>query len=478
MPAFIQKIEIARPATLGSGSWKLSNLRNVTVIVGKNGSGKSILLRSWRDQSHDQVHYVVPERTGEMDFQPNYVSEEMQGASRRNTSGRNFATEYRRRIVGRVQTYFMFRGNHRGDSAPPGNPEEIENLLHLLISDFSIRFQPGNPPYKLTRESNQESITQVDQLSSGEAQLLTIGLDVLTIASIWELENRQERIILLDEPDAHIHPDLQARFADFIFKVGEKYKIQFVIATHSTSLLSALGQFGGEKTGVIYLNRGSDTFIAKTFDSVAREVAACLGGHVLMGPLFGAPLLLVEGDDDYRIWSQVPRHHITNIAVIPTNGDEIRRYQKYLETILGSLSEPSSTPLGYALLDGDKPIPIPNPDNKQQFVKYIGLSCHESENLYLTNEVLALLNLTWPEAAKAISDAHASFREGSALAAAASEWDRKTVDIKCIISDIAKLLDPKGLIWSQRVGVALGRARPSGEMAEFLGATVVAALWR
>ena len=35
-----------------------------------------------------------------------------------------------------------------------------------------------------------------------------------------------------------------------------------------------------------------------------------------MGPLFGVPLLLVEGDDDYRIWNEIPRHHITSFAVI------------------------------------------------------------------------------------------------------------------------------------------------------------------
>ncbi len=52
-----------------------------------------------------------------------------------------------------------------------------------------------------------------------------------------------------------------------------------------------------------------------------------------MGPLFGSPILLVEGDDDYRIWSQVPRHHIVNLAVIPSNGDEIKHYQKTLESI-------------------------------------------------------------------------------------------------------------------------------------------------
>ncbi len=63
----------------------------------------------------------------------------------------------------------------------------------------------------------------------------------------------------------------------------------------------------------IYLDRTKSDFSAQPFTSVTKELSACLGGHALMGPLFGVPILLVEGDDDYRIWSQVPRHHIISL---------------------------------------------------------------------------------------------------------------------------------------------------------------------
>src|SRR5687767_2265394 len=112
-----------------------------------------------------------------------------------------------------------------------------------------------------------------------------------------------------------MHPDLQARFADFLVQVSHRFKLQTVVATHSTTLLAAIGQFADADAAVVYLDRTKSTFIGQAFTSEMKELAACLGGHALMGPLFGVPILLVEGDDDYRIWSQVPRHHITSFAV-------------------------------------------------------------------------------------------------------------------------------------------------------------------
>ncbi len=147
---------------------------------------------------------------------------------------------------------FMTRGNYRGEDKAPGSPQHIEKFVSGLLTDFNLVVTGiAALPYELKRVDTDEIIKNVDQLSSGEAQLVTIGLDILTIASIWEVNGQTHRIILIDEPDAHIHPDLQVRFADFLFQIAEHFELQVVVATHSTSLLAAVGQFGGEKASVI-----------------------------------------------------------------------------------------------------------------------------------------------------------------------------------------------------------------------------------
>ncbi len=478
MPVHINEITIPRISQLGGGDWRLENLTEVTVLFGRNGSGKSVMLRSWRDQSLDNVHYVTPERTGEMDLQPQYMREELEPTGRKNASSRNYMPEYRRRIVARIQAYFMSRGNYRGGDMAPGAPQHIEGFISSLLTDFNLTIVGSAVlPYELTRIENDEIIRNVDQLSSGEAQLVTLGLDILTIASMWEVNKQQNRIMLIDEPDAHIHPDLQVRFADFVYQIVEHFQLQVVIATHSTSQLAALGQFGGDRASVIYLNRRKLNYRAQVFGAVQKELSACLGGHVLMGPLFGAPILLVEGDDDYRIWSQVPRHHITNFSVIPSNGDEMKQYQKTLEQIFSSLRDNDDFPCGYALLDNDKALPTPNDYNRQRNIKYLQLACHESENLYLSDEVLADMETTWDEAKLKIKGSAAEYGQKEELLSSADSWDRKTNDVKPVINQIAQIIDPKSLHWTARVGRVLGKAKPSGQIADFLSSPVVDALW-
>ena len=473
-------ITASRPAPLGGGDWSITNLKSITILFGKNGSGKSLLLRSLRDQSVDTIHYVIPERTGTLDLQPSWLQEESDGNKRSQYGKRNYLAEYRQHVITRIPAYFTTRGSTRKDGVygDLGDPSDLEDLINQLIPDFSIELNgKDNPPYRLTRASDQANVIGIDQLSSGEAQLLTIGLDVLTVGAIWEIENRNERIVLIDEPDAHIHPDLQVRFADFLMQVAEKYSLQIIIATHSTTLMAAVGQFAGEAAGVVYLNRSNNIFEAKPFDDVTKELSACLGGHALMGPLFGVPILLVEGDDDYRIWSQVPRHHVVSFSVIPSQGEEIKQYQKSLQQIFSSLRDPGLGVAGYALIDADKGKPVPSPANPQDQIKYIQLSCHESENLYLADEVLTTIGTNWTDAADLIVARANEFGAKAELLLTAQTWDRKTHDLKLVIKELEQILDTRRVHWTIRTAQVIGRERPVGQVADFLGEEVILALW-
>src|SRR3989344_3600697 len=98
------------------------------------------------------------------------------------------------------------------------------------------------------------------------------------------------RILLLDEPDAHLHPDLQVRFADFIVNVCDSFDLQVLVATHSASLMSAIGQFADVHASIVYFDRTKAEFKAQSFSKAMKELSACLGGHALMGSLFGFPL--------------------------------------------------------------------------------------------------------------------------------------------------------------------------------------------
>jgi ATPase subunit of ABC transporter with duplicated ATPase domains len=104
MPIHHQVVEIARPEFLGGGQWRLSRLNAVNVVLGRNGCGKSQLLRTLRDRSMAASHYVVPERTGEIQFEAGLMVEVLDANRRRERSRGNFSSNYRQEVVTRIQS--------------------------------------------------------------------------------------------------------------------------------------------------------------------------------------------------------------------------------------------------------------------------------------------------------------------------------------------------------------------------------------
>ena len=470
-----QEILINRPAHLGGEQWCLRGLNKVNVLLGRNGCGKSILLRAYRDLFIENSHYIVPERTGDITFEAGLVLNSTTSAGRKNNSQGNFAANYRQNVVTRIQGYYTTRGTKKREDIEH-DPSDLFKFLAIILPDFTISVKNDNPFYELKRVKDGSIVTSVSTLSSGESQLLTIGMDILTIVGVWELEKTQKRVLLIDEPDAHIHPDLQIKFADFVCKISKEYNVQVIVATHSTTLLSALGQFGKDDVSLLYLRPEENFIIAEKYNPITKEIASFLGGHLIMGPLFAAPVMLVEGDDDYRIWVQVARSGKVDICVLPCNGDEIKKYRKTLENMFAALSEDINL-RGIALLDGDKGLPQDQPSSPQKYVPFVQLQCHESENLYLTDEILADLGYTWETAVIKIVEESPKFGSKAKELVNIAKINRQKDDIKNIINEIAEILDSKRLLWTVRLGKYIGKGKPAGMLENFIGADIVRVLW-
>ena len=101
----IENVEIPKPGHLGAGPWQLSGLRQLSVLFGKNGSGKSLLLRHWRDQQPENAHYIIPERIGTFDMAPNLLTELRTSQGRINKSNENFANDYRQQVITRIDAF-------------------------------------------------------------------------------------------------------------------------------------------------------------------------------------------------------------------------------------------------------------------------------------------------------------------------------------------------------------------------------------
>lgn len=119
-------------------------------------------------------------------------------------------------------------------------PTNYKKLQERMKKDFNFDI---NEPYfneksdlYITSTYNETiSENQVDfdfnSSGSGFMQILQI------LAPIYRFCPHKCKIVLLDEPDAHLHPNLQVTLANALQEIQKELSIQIIISTHSTSII-------------------------------------------------------------------------------------------------------------------------------------------------------------------------------------------------------------------------------------------------
>ena len=110
------------------------------------------------------------------------------------------------------------------------------------------------------------------------------------------------------------------------------------------------------------------------------------------------PLLLVEGEDDVRIWQQSVRSSFGRIAVWPTAAGDIQSLDKYEKTAADVIGAVYDNALAFSLRDRDE---LPYEIGDITHVVRMRLFCRSAENLIFSDDVLASLGLTWPTFSRA-----------------------------------------------------------------------------
>ncbi len=156
-------------------------------------------------------------------------------------------------------------------------------------------FSPTPPPYKLAIRDNARGITiDVDKASTGERIMLAI-----VSWRFWaEVTNIYYEAIILDEPDAHLHPSLVRKFLSVLQTVlVEQYGARVILSTHSPSTVS----FAPEGS-LFELRRHEQPRIIPVVNA-AEVVAKLSGGLVAVDP--ATRFIVLEGKTDPRFYGDL-----------------------------------------------------------------------------------------------------------------------------------------------------------------------------
>ncbi len=170
-------------------------------------------------------------------------------------------------------------------------------------------------------------------LSSGEQSFLLIVMSLYG----YDMENG---LMVIDEPEIHLHPQMQQQFVDMIDDMSEKWKMQFIIATHSPIMINEKNvwhvyKFSKSKTDTVVQNPP----YKKLGTDEANLIHMLKFGNVAK-IFFVDTIIMVEGETDayfFDHYLSYLRKHVTwwhmiqNYEIVNINGKwSYRKWEKFL----------------------------------------------------------------------------------------------------------------------------------------------------
>ena len=477
--------ETHRPDIHHNG-YSLKGLRAINFFLGKNGCGKSVMLRAFRKQhsvpsGYSRVHYIVPERGGEI-RQESGISDAIRQNDKWINSNReqNELREFRIHSVALFTNFEIrflrgledkFRVGAYPDKLFDNYYSQLNGLLDQIVAvrdnNKTIRFESKDEPPKTI---------EGDVLSTGEKEVITIGMESIVFAN--ETEEGQNSLLLLDEPDAHLHPDLQDRLAKFLAALSEEHGITIIIVTHSTNLVACLRE--RSDVSVAFMRSGQTDFIFQGLSDQIKTVLPIFGAHPLSNLFNESPPLLIEGEDDERIWQTAIRASKGRIRLFPCVCGDVDRIHAY---------ERTATEIIDALYESAKAFSLRDRDDKTEHIAKEGavtrlrLACRTAENLILSDEALSVAKTGWSDLENGIqkwmsdNPNHQHFQYMTSFRD--SGFNRKDANIKKIRNDLLGIIGTTKS-WEVLVGQTIGRLsesqldhKVSNSIANFLGKNVI-----
>ena len=456
--------------------------------MGRNGTGKSRFLRdiegvASQNEQLFYVRYVSPERAGtfkrdgnvltNMSRNPNWLRQTRavnQASDFKAASAmlfREAETLYLRRLAGTLEI--------RMDPTRNFETDRLSKVNQLLTN---IELVMGNADFEF-RSLTYDQVIRPEAISSGESEAVALAAEILYFFDT--IDPAKFNVLLLDEPDVHLHPDLQARLGKLITAMLEEFSnnadnIAVCLSTHSAPLVCSLADSKYVSIGTKRFD--IDTVELKPTSNQLRKVAPFFG-HPLSLSLSEDAALILEGEDDERVWQQAARTSQGRIRVFPVLAGSVDQ-QGELETFcVDLLATLYDSPIAFSLRDGDGVVDQPLEHNLP--LKRYRLDCYAIENTLLTDPCLAVMNTTWNsfiEKATTWITANPNHAEIEILKQATASTDRlrhtKIKKIRQLICAVLECRKP----WEVVVGQAIGALTKedlanSNMLIDFLGMEMV-----
>jgi len=222
--------------------------------------------------------------------------------------------------------------------------EEIRNFFDLFFAPMKLKdVFIDKSPFEFVISTHAGNI-DIDDLSSGEKEILNIFIRFHQLKP-------NGAVILFDEADAHLHPDLERRYLEVLRQLGQGN--QLLLTTHSPEMMIAAG------TDALYTilkeppENGGNQFVRVTHDEHLHSVLSeLMGSRGIVS--FNQRIVFIEGEDasaDREIYEAAYPPGKYNISFVPAGNSATVR--KTAEQVNALLTTSIGFQLYFSIVDGD-----------------------------------------------------------------------------------------------------------------------------
>lgn len=181
-------------------------------------------------------------------------------------------------------------------------------LPHLEFSRIDFANEENIRCLWRRKDDATNSELDIDQLSSGEKAIVILFIpllegqiverldDIDRISQVKEEtkseEEKIERVMLIDEPEQHLHPDLQSKLLSYIRALTIDTSTQFIMATHSPTILD---QAFDDELFVVYAPKEIPNKDGEEEENQLRRVATSTEKLEALKGLTGSAYFLTTG---------------------------------------------------------------------------------------------------------------------------------------------------------------------------------------
>ena len=259
----------------------------LTVFVGPNASGKTQTLKALRTSlkkvfGSEKVRYLSSNRIGTMETYRSRVGQYTYSPDDYIVGDRN-NKKSRKEIEIAAGDFFTM------DEKKDIYIKVAERLSVLFGRQIYLRWDAGKLKVYFEKTDSQEEYSVAVEAS---------GL-VNVISILAALFDKDVEVLLIDEPEVSLHPQLQSYLLREMKKAAREYKKTIIISTHSTEMISLSNLsdvfFSDKKLPVQVSPTAPELENRKLKDFVMRM------GQIYKAGFFAKKILLIEGASDLII---------------------------------------------------------------------------------------------------------------------------------------------------------------------------------